>query len=292
MYTNIKHIGIILILTVSFLSCSKSDGERISLKVQSGKNTKELTVNGTTREYIIHIPENYTRKTPLPILLSFHGLSSNMEYNYNYTKFHELAESENFIVVHPNGISKRWSTSNLNNADIDFIITLLNQLEGIYNIDPNRIYSTGMSMGGFFSFNLACKLSDRIAAIGSVTGSMYQRAINSCTPSRPMPILQIHGTEDDIVPYSGIADVLDYWTNYNNTDTNPIKYNIPDINPNDGNTVERFDYLNGDKDVEVIHYKITGGGHKWPGYQGNMDINASKEVWDFVKKFDLNGKIK
>jgi polyhydroxybutyrate depolymerase len=273
------------------IACSKSDDSQPVPNVQTGKMTKELIVNGTTREYIIYVPENYTGTSSLPLLLSFHGLTSNMEFNFNYTNFDQLAEDENFIVVHPNGISNTWTVSANDDTDINFIVALLNQLEEDYNIESNRIYSTGMSMGGFFSFSLACRLSDRIAAVASVTGSMYQPAINNCSPVKPMPILQIHGTEDGTVQYSSVAGLLDFWTSHNNTDDLPIIFNIPDSDTGDGSTVERFEYLNGDSDVEVQHLKITGGGHEWPGFQGNMDINASEEVWNFVKAFDLNGKI-
>ena len=273
------------------IACSKSDDSQPVPNVQTGKMTKELIVNGTTREYIIYVPENYTGTSSVPLLLSFHGLTSNMEFNFNYTNFDQLAEDENFIVVHPNGISNTWTVSANDDTDINFIVALLNQLEEDYNIESNRIYSTGMSMGGFFSFSLACRLSDRIAAVASVTGSMYQPAINNCSPVKPMPILQIHGTEDGTVQYSSVAGLLDFWTSHNNTDDLPIIFNIPDSDTGDGSTVERFEYLNGDSDVEVQHLKITGGGHEWPGFQGNMDINASEEVWNFVKAFDLNGKI-
>ena len=273
------------------IACSKSDDSQPVPNVQTGKVTKELIINGTTREYIIYVPENYTGTSSVPLLLSFHGLTSNMEFNFNYTNFDQLAEDENFIVVHPNGISNTWTVSANDDTDIDFIVSLLNQLEEDYNIESNRIYSTGMSMGGFFSFSLACRLSDRIAAVASVTGSMYQPAINNCSPVKPMPILQIHGTEDGTVQYSSVAGLLDFWTSHNNTDDLPIIFNIPDSDTGDGSTVERFEYLNGDSDVEVQHLKITGGGHEWPGFQGNMDINASEEVWNFVKAFDLNGKI-
>jgi len=281
----------ILIPILLIIACSKSDDSQPVPNVQTGKMTKELIVNGTTREYIIYVPENYTGTSSLPLLISFHGLTSNMEFNFNYTNFDQLAESENFIVVHPNGISNTWTVSANDDTDIDFIVALLNQLEEDYNIESNRIYSTGMSMGGFFSFSLACRLSDRIAAVASVTGSMYQPAINNCSPVKPMPILQIHGTEDGTVQYSSVTGLLDFWTSHNNTDTLPIISNIPDSDTGDGSTVERFEYLNGDSDVEVQHLKITGGGHEWPGFQGNMDINASEEVWNFVKVFDLNGKI-
>ena len=280
-----------LIAMLFIIACSKSGNEQITPNVPTGKMIKELAVNGITREYIIYVPENYNVTTAFPLLLSFHGLTSNMEFNYSYTNFDELAERENFIVVHPNGISNTWTVSANDDTDIDFIVSLLNQLEEDYNIESNRIYSTGMSMGGFFSFSLACRLSDRIAAVASVTGSMYQPAINNCSPVKPMPILQIHGTEDGIVQYSSVSGLLDFWTSHNNTDALPIISNIPDSDTGDGSTVERYEYLNGDNDVEVQHLKITGGGHEWPGFQGNMDINASEEVWSFVKAFDLNGKI-
>ena len=84
---------------------------------------------------------------------------------------------------------------------------------------------------------------------------------------------------------------LDFWIEYNTTNMNPIVSNIPNIDTQDGSTVEKYEYLNGENGVEVLHFKVIGGGHQWPGFQGNMDINASEEVWNFVKAFDLNGKI-
>ena len=148
-----------------------------------------------------------------------------------------------------------------------------------------------MSNGGNFSFTLACGLNDRIAAIASVTGLMLQMAIGNCIPSRPLAVLHIHGTEDLIANYAFVQGGLDFWTDHNNTNDFPIISDIPNIDSGDGSTVKRFEYLNGNSNVEVQHLKITGGGHEWLGFSGNMDINASDEVWNFVKNFDLSGKI-
>ena len=273
------------------MACSKSDDAQPVPEVQTGKMTKELIVNGTTREYIIYVPDDYTGTSSLPLLLSFHGLASNMEFNFNQTNFDQLAERENFIVVHPNGIANRWTVNASNNPDIDFVEALLDQLENDYKIEPNRIYSTGMSNGGNFSFTLACGLNNKIAAIASVTGLMLKIVIGDCIPTRPMAILHIHGTEDPIANYAFVQGGLDFWAEHNTTNMNPIVTNIPDIDNQDGSTVERFEYLNGENGVEVQHLKVTGGGHEWPGYKGNMDVNASEEVWNFLKAFDLNGKI-
>jgi polyhydroxybutyrate depolymerase len=286
---NLNHLIIYLIFIL--LSCSKDEDAQLTPVIETGKMTKQLVVNNTNREYIIYVPENFTGTSSLPLLLSFHGLSSNMNFNYDYTNFSELAERENFIVVHPNGIDNRWTVSATNNPDIDFIEALLDQLENDYNIASNRIYSTGMSNGGNFSFTLACGLNDRIAAIASVTGLMLQMAIGDCIPSRPLAVLHIHGTEDLIANYAFVQGGLDFWTDHNNTNDFPIISDIPNIDSGDGSTVKRFEYLNGNSNVEVQHLKISGGGHEWPGFSGNMDINASDEVWNFVKSFDLSGKI-
>ena len=286
---NLNHLIIYLIFIL--LSCTKDEDAQLTPVIETGKMTKQLVVNNTNREYIIYVPENFTGTSSLPLLLSFHGLSSNMNFNYDYTNFDELAERENFIVVHPNGIDNRWTVSATNNPDIDFIEALLDQLENDYNIASNRIYSTGMSNGGNFSFTLACGLNDRIAAIASVTGLMLQMAIGDCIPSRPLAVLHIHGTEDLIANYAFVQGGLDFWTDHNNTNDFPIISDIPNIDSGDGSTVKRFEYLNGNSNVEVQHLKITGGGHEWPGFSGNMDINASDEVWNFVKNFDLSGKI-
>jgi len=291
-----KRIKLLYVLLILLSSCSKQennqqDTDSFTSNIKTGKIIKSVNVAAIKRDYIVHIPEQYNGKAPLPLLLCFHGLTSNMEFNYSYTKFYELAEQENFIVVHPNGLSNKWTVNALNNPDIDFVETLLNQLELDYNIDSSRIYSTGMSNGGFFSFSLACNLSNRIAAVASVTGTMFSPLINNCTPTRPLPILQIHGTKDDIVEYSTALNALDYWKTHNKTSLTPIISNMPNLDDKDGSTVQRFDYVNTDNNIEVRHFKIIGGGHDWPGFKGNMDINATVQVWNFVKKFSLNGKI-
>jgi polyhydroxybutyrate depolymerase len=286
-----KFLNTLFILILLSISCDVIEDDPPVPGFSTGKFVKEISINGNTREYIIHIPQAYTSKVPVPTVLSFHGLGSDMENNYSASKFHILAENENFISVYPNGNSNQWKMSADNNSDVDFIEALLDQLENDYNIDTKRIYSVGMSNGGFFSFLLACQLSDRIAAIGSVTGAMYQPLINSCNPNRPISIIQMHGTQDRIVDYSYISNLLNFWKDHNGTNVVPKIYTLPDIDKTDGSTVERYVFSNGRNNVEVEHLKINNGDHNWPGYRGNMDIDATEELWDFLKDFNMYGKI-
>ena len=91
--------------------------------------------------------------------------------------------------------------------------------------------------------------------------------------------------------YMSVNDITSYWSNYNNTDFNPIVTDVADSAPNDGSTVERKLWLNGDSCVSIQELKVINGDHEWPGSFGNMDINATEEIWNFVSQFNLEGQI-
>ena len=128
------------------------------------------------RDYIVHIPSSYDNKVPIPLVLCFHGYGGTAS-GISYSNFNDVSDTANFIVVYPQGtLLKRKSHWNVGGwtldskiDDVGFISSLLDSLSERYNINQSRIYSTGMSNGGYMSFLLACQLSDRIAAIASVT---------------------------------------------------------------------------------------------------------------------------
>ena len=258
------------------------------------------------RDYIIHVPNSYNSNIPIPLIFCFHGYGSNANSIMSYTNFNYIADTASFIVVYPQGTllqgTSHWNvggwTLGSTIDDVGFIASLLDSISHEYNINQLRVYSTGMSNGGYMSFLLACQLSDKIAAIASVTGSMTPQTYNLCNPQHPTPILQLHGTNDQVVPYIGgpawtesVNNVLQYWANYNNCNTAALITSIPDINIFDGSTVERQTWLNGDNSVVTDHFKVYDGGHDWFGAWGNMDINSSAEIWKFFSKYDINGLI-
>jgi polyhydroxybutyrate depolymerase len=275
----------------------------------------QQTINGTiqhgglTREYILYVPASYQSGIAVPLVFNFHGYTSNATEQMNYANFRPIADTANFIIVHPMGTNDGSGQPFWNAGwggtvdDIGFTQALIDTLSGQYSINQNRIYSTGMSNGGFMSYGLACSLSNRFAAIASVTGSMNYSQSLSCSPQHPIPVMQIHGTADATVPYNGILNYMDsiskvlrYWVNFNNCDVIPTVTQVPNTNLTDGSTAEHFIYSNGNNGVEVEHFKVIGGGHTWPGSPfiigvTNQDFNACKEIWRFFSKYDLNGKI-
>jgi len=275
-----------------------------SSEINYGINEFDVVFDEIPREYIVYIPQNYDHSIPSPILFVFHGFGGSNNFTMNSTGFNEIADQENFIVVYPQGslilnLLAHWNvggfTQGSNTDDVAFVDYLISSLSEIYNLNLDRVYATGMSNGGFMSFLLACQLSNEIAAIASVTGSMTTQTVNECNAQREVPILQIHGTNDPVVPYNGIQewntpidDVLDFWVINNQCSLNPIVNDLEDINNSNGITVQEIIYNNGLNGSVVKHFKVNGGTHVW--FQ-NEDIDSSALIWEFFSNYDINGLI-
>ncbi len=265
-----------------------------------------IFVGGQYRSYRLYVPAIYTGASARPLILNLHGYTSNAQQQQLYSNFMPIADTANFLMVFPNGTfssGQRFWNAGLSSAlvnDIAFLSALIDSLDLTYNINLNRVYSTGMSNGGYMSHTLACELSNRITAIASVTGSIFNTQYGSnCHPMRPVPVMQIHGTNDPTVPYIGsstsmpIDSVVKYWVTKNNCNPVATFSNVPNTSSTDGCTAEHYRYLNGTSGSSVELYKIIGGTHTWPGFPfgglgTNLDINASKEIWRFFNKYSLS----
>jgi len=269
-----------------------------------------LMHGGVQRAYILYVPASYSVVNPVPLVFNLHGYTSNAAAQMFYGDFRPIADTAGFLLVAPQGTIDGQGNTYWNAGwggatnDVSFMEALIDDLSLTYNVNQDRVYSTGMSNGGFMSYYLACNLSNRIAAIASVTGAMTNGTPLTCNPQHPTPVLEIHGDVDGTVPYGGsflnesTQAGLDYWINYNNANTTASLTAIPNSNTSDNSTVEHYVYSGGDNCVDVEHYKILNGGHTWPGAlintgngQTNHDIEASLLIWEFFLKYDINGKI-
>jgi polyhydroxybutyrate depolymerase len=271
-----------------------------------------ITLDGNNRSFYLYVPSSYDSNTNTPLMFNFHAGGGNSADHLNYTSdMRELAESNGFILVYPqasvdssNGSTSWIDKEGSNKNDIFFVEEIYNLLNTTYNIDSNRVYACGYSEGAIFTYELGCRLSNIITGIAAVAGSMLddnyrqQLGFNSCDPTHPTPVLLILGTNDDnyharyngLQPYyMSVDNITNYWTNYNNTDQNPIISQIPNSNTSDGSSVEKRLWENGSGGVEVKELKIIGGGHDWPGSNGNMDIIANEEIWNFLSRFNKSG---
>ena len=263
--------------------------------------TGNIIHDGKIRDYRLFIPSTYQAGTPLPLVFNLHGAGSNAVEQEFYCQMNKIADTASFFVCYPNGINNFWNvgwSAGSNADDVGFLNALIDSLQVNYTINPSRIYSCGMSNGGFMSYQLACASGDRFAAIASVTGSMTPTNYANCQPTRPFPVFEIHGTADLVVPFEGLANVsisidsvIDFWTAENGCSNDPDINEIPDINTLDGCTATRYDYLNCLDNTKVSLIKVEGGGHTWPGALltvgvTNRDFSASEEIWLFFRQYE------
>ncbi len=283
------------VLFVTFTLANKTNGQILS--------------SGKKRKYLLYVPESYDPARPTPLVISIHGFSEWPAHQRDLSHWNQLADQYGFIVVYPcgTGLPLRWNISHFGGAgkveqtqEVQFVADLIDHLQARYNIDPARIYANGMSNGGGMSFLLACRLSNRIAAIGGVAGA-YLPSLSEYPQGRPVPTILFHGNADPIVPYLGgpshqfniafpaIPEFAAELAMHNGCDPTPIT--LPG-----GEDFSGIAYRGASPDAEVIFYTINGGGHTWPGGKplpefitGRTTPNpdATTLMWEFFQRHPM-----
>lgn len=294
----------------------------------AGDYGRKLRFDGIERFYEIHVPPDYDITQPAPVVLNFHGGGGYPAGARYQSGMDSVADKNGFIVVYPAGTGKlfndrllTWNDGRLDKDgkpytadDVGFVAALLDDLAVFFNVDTMRIYATGISNGAQFSYTLANKLSDRIAAIAPIAG---HRTVDQYfpPPSRPISVMQFSGLEDKLAPYYGgalperagpvvtghlptmksVETVIQSWITHNGCATEPIE------TKRIGKAVMTR-YGQGKDNTEVILWALEDGGHTWPGGKMfpseikaglgylNTNISASELMWEFFKGHTLNNR--
>ena len=283
---------IVIIFAVIWLLLNRTNGQIIS--------------SGEKRKYLLYVPESYDPAAPTPLVFNIHGFAQWPANQMRVSGWNKLADQHGFIVVYPSGTGfpLRWRVSeDLANPggpekEVAFFSDLIDKLEDEYNVDSSRIYASGLSNGGGMTLLLACKLSDRIAAVGSVAGA-YLFDFEDCQPDRPVPAIFFHGKEDQIVPYEGgpserytlpfpnIAEFIHSYAAKNGCDLSPATVF-------DTANVSGLRYQGCIGNAAVVFYTIADGGHTWPGGsplpewitgKTSQEIDATALMWEFFQDF-------
>lgn len=175
-----------------------------------GENDRTVDVGGTTRSYIVHVPENFDGTTAVPLILDFHPLSANAATAADSSGYRELSEEEGFIVAYPEGIDTAWNigiccTESRDVDDLEFTRALIEQVQSEACVDSKRIYAVGAVMGGGMAYHLACNAADVFAAIAPSSFDLLAEEDQPCEPSEPVGVISFRGTDDMLVPYEGGA---------------------------------------------------------------------------------------
>ncbi|MEM6366168.1 MAG: PHB depolymerase family esterase, partial [Planctomycetota bacterium] len=261
--------------------------------IKVGDSLREVQSGELQRRYRIHVPVSYDGTEATPVVIAFHGGGGNPESMILLSGLNEKSDEAGFIVVYPYG-SGRQSDRGLTfnggeccgyamNRDVDdvgFVDAILDDLQSVANIDPDRIYATGISNGGIMTYLVASELSDRIAAIAPVGGPMMT---DDCHPTRPVSVMHFHGTGDELAPFGGgkgkgspgipaflrpefrsVEFTMQNWIHANGCNPEPTIEQLPDI-ADDGMRVTRKTWSGGRQESEVVLLEIKNGGHTWPG---------------------------
>lgn len=269
-----------------------------------GGSSGSITFGGLERTYLLHVPASYDPRRPTPVVFNFHGFGSSAAAQIAYADFRPLAEREGFVVVAPDGqgTPRRFTLLGATATeadDVEFAVALLDHLAStVLCVDDRRVYATGMSNGGALSSAIACRASDRFAAVGAVAAMIYVPPCGD-DATRPAPIVGMMGTADPVVPYAGGRV---------NCCGNP---NIPAAPETIADFAERSgcdDPPDEDRPKPtIVHrtwrgcppgaaielYSIEGGGHTWPGASVDLasrglgettkELVATETLWTFFE---------
>lgn len=280
------------------------------------KFVKEINIwhGGFNRTYLIHVPPSYKSSTETPLVVAFHGAGgySRIMAADQYYGWISKSDKEGFIVAFPNGASPyedgRFGTWNAGKCcayardyridDVDFVRDVVLDIQAAYKIDRTRIFATGMSNGGMFSYTLACNLPDVFRAAASVAGTDNNI---ECRASKAVSILHIHAKDDDHVLFNGGAGPNVYKDKSKVTEFTSVPATMSMWLKRDGcmETPKRivdvpgaycdlYSQCNAGTQVQLC--VTEKGGHSWPGakatplkkpHNPSNAINATDVIWDF-----------
>ena len=236
---------------------------------------EKLKVGGTEREYKIYVPKDLGAKRPL--LISCHGMNQDAAYQMGMLDIQSVADTAKFVTVFPEGINKSWDITG--NRDINFMLAIIDEMVEKYDIDRGRVYLSGFSMGGMFTYHAMNKIADRIAAFAPISG--YPMGGATASPNvRPIPIIHTHGTSDDVVTFSNVQKNLNVWIKHNGC---PETAEVTKRYRNAAH-ITRHVWGPGNDDVEVVLMEMANKGH-W--ISNDNGVKTGDEIWRFCSRYSI-----
>ena len=238
------------------------------------RDYKKVSVSG--RDVYVYAPSGLAENSPL--LLSLHGANQDPDYQQSNTHWETVADTAGFVVAYPKGGEgySAWDISG--DQDTKWISSVIDQLGKDYKLNPKRVYLSGFSMGGMFSYHAISKIADKIAAIAPCSGTNVYGASKA---QRPMPIFHPHGTKDDVLNYSQVDGFL---KNYRDQFKCPSQAEVKENYPNSENSATLYSWGPCDNGVYIKHLKLEGRMHS----PSHADVS---DIWNFVKGYDVDGPI-
>lgn len=271
----------------------------------SSKDHRILT-DGKERHYLLYRPAQLDRRAPVPLVVVLHGGFGTAEQAEKFYGWDKEADAHGFAVAYPDGYQRSWNAGGIccgkamkeNTNDLQFVTEVIERVSRTENIDPKRVYLTGISNGAALAYRYACEGSYPVAAIGSVAGSFSV----GCAHPRAVSVMEIHGTDDQNIPLAGgvgpkgiskvdwlpVQRTVNIFRNANQCRTPSVQQ--------EGPVKTEASQCAGGREVTLV--TIQGAGHQWPGSRRHNTLvgmllpldepsdalNATDRLWQFFSR--------
>jgi polyhydroxybutyrate depolymerase len=299
-------LGIVLAAALAVVVVARSassTGPASVVTCKPGDRTLSVSVDGDSHKALMHVPRGARGR--LPLVVAFHGAYDDASFTSVYFGLSRLADRKHFAVLYPQASHGRfWELGRGQHEDVNTVRALLDRVERASCIDGSRVYATGVSNGGGFTARLGCEMADRLAAIAPVAGGYGP--LERCHPDRPLPLLEVHGANDQVVPYGGkthgtgsiprflgVSSFLRQWRSLDG-----CRGGSKRTTPRPGVTRLTWDHCAGGSVIE--HLKLADTDHGWPGGHWSAGgkkkpspahdptgLDTAQAVWQFVSRFRL-----
>jgi polyhydroxybutyrate depolymerase len=278
---------------------------------------RSIQIGEQEHSYRLYAPARLVGGADVPLVISLHGGGTDAANHDAFTRLRLTAAAQGFALLTPNGYGQTWNAGSCCRPSSFFrvdhvavIDAMLDDVAQLLDVDPDRVFATGHSNGGMMAYRLACELSERIAAIASNAAVMMDRNLDTqpptevyaCQPTRPVPVLHLHGLADLCAPFAGgvsagiaggtrapASDSIDFWVANNRCALDPLLASYR----NGAARCERYNLCQSGANVELC--TIEGAGHIWPGNgfspapgdvcggSGSNDLDANSYIWEFFR---------
>jgi polyhydroxybutyrate depolymerase len=272
---------------------------------------------GMPRTYKRYVPEGYDER-PTPVVIDLHGYLSGAAGQIAMSDLATESESAGFILATPqgNGPLPYWNAVPHPDLpdDVRFVADVIDDIAADLCVDTTRVYVDGFSNGAFLASLVACRLSDKVAAIATVAGLVHPA---DCNPARPMPILAIHGTADQHVTFDGSPNTALATLTWDDASTRafadlpfaPVRSTAQAWADDEGCAppaeeqispsiqLVRHDRCRDGSTVDL--YVVAGAGHTWPGSAfarassailgpSTDELDANQIIWEFFQSHPMD----
>lgn len=274
-----------------------------SVNVSAQLISDSLEIENHFRSFHFNRPQNDKKNKSLIFVL--HGSGGNgRQMMAGASKLDKLSSSEHLLVVYPDGYKRYWNECrkaaatppNLENINEEaFFEAMIQYFQKHYRINTKKVFVVGTSGGGHMAYKLAMTLPEKIKAITAIVASLPDPSNFDCIDKKvAKPVMIVNGTADPLNRWEGGEIVLgggvkmglirstestfQHWSALAGYTKEPAKTALPDTDPKDGKTIERYQFRDKGK-PEVTLLKVIGGKHDYPG-----DIDVYLEAWEFFKR--------